>query len=399
MKKVYKNIFASALPQLVNIISNFILPGLIVLKFGSEINGLVSTTKTIVSYISIVGAGIATAVTQSLYAPVAKKNTEEIKGMLHAANNMFVKYGIMYCVITLVVSFLYPLWVSSGVNYITIALLLIVMSVSGASEFFVTGRCRALLYANQRVYICNVIQAISLFTSLIVAIVMLQLDVSIVWVQLAISLVYIVRAGALLYYVNRMYPELRGYDSVPPIAQTVSKRNDVLILTLSGLAVTGSQSLILSILIGFEAASVYAIYNIVFSGLQSICANVNTAVTPYLGREISLHNDQKAIYIYDIIEFGFTTVVTFVFCVATFMIVPFIRLYTMGADINYIYKDFAIIFAFASMFYILKMPGNTAINAAGHFRETRTRAIAEAAICIVVGVVMTLYLGQIGVLI
>lgn len=74
MKKVLKNIMASALPQIMNIITNLILPSLIILKFGSEINGLVSSIKSIVSYISIVGAGIATATTQALYEPVAKKD-------------------------------------------------------------------------------------------------------------------------------------------------------------------------------------------------------------------------------------------------------------------------------------------------------------------------------------
>ncbi len=41
MKKVLKNIFASALPQIMNIITNLILPSMIILRFGSEINGLI----------------------------------------------------------------------------------------------------------------------------------------------------------------------------------------------------------------------------------------------------------------------------------------------------------------------------------------------------------------------
>lgn len=66
MKKVLKNIFASALPQIMNIITNLILPSMIILRFGSEINGLISSIKVIISYVSIVGAGIATATTQRL---------------------------------------------------------------------------------------------------------------------------------------------------------------------------------------------------------------------------------------------------------------------------------------------------------------------------------------------
>ena len=47
MKKVLKNIFASALPQIMNIITNLILPSMIILKFGSEINGLISSIKVL----------------------------------------------------------------------------------------------------------------------------------------------------------------------------------------------------------------------------------------------------------------------------------------------------------------------------------------------------------------
>mgnify|MGYP004604840565 CR=1 FL=1 len=64
MNKVLKNILASALPQIMNIITNLILPTLIISRFGSEVNGLVSSTNVIVSYISIYGEGIDTSLTQ-----------------------------------------------------------------------------------------------------------------------------------------------------------------------------------------------------------------------------------------------------------------------------------------------------------------------------------------------
>ena len=59
LSSVNKNILSSLLPQIVNIASNLILPALIISTFGSQINGLISSTKSIVGYISLVGAGIA----------------------------------------------------------------------------------------------------------------------------------------------------------------------------------------------------------------------------------------------------------------------------------------------------------------------------------------------------
>ena len=208
MKKVLKNIFASALPQIMNIITNLILPSMIILRFGSEINGLISSIKVIISYVSIVGAGIATATTQRLYEPVAKKQTNVVRGMLNASNKMFNKFGTIYCGIVLIVAILYPLFIETNIEYITIVLLMLAMSISGASEFFAIGRCRSLLYADQKTYVCTLAQAASIFLSLLIALLMLKLNMNIIFIQLAISLVYVFRAAFLIGYINKNYPEL-----------------------------------------------------------------------------------------------------------------------------------------------------------------------------------------------
>lgn len=397
MKKVWKNILTSALPQIMNIITNLILPTMIIGRFGSEVNGLVSSTKMLISYISIVGAGIATAVTQALYVPVAKGDAGTVRGMLCAANKMFNKWGGVYCIIAVVVAVIYPFTLTTDITYGTIVLLMIVMSVSGASEFFAIGRCRALLYANQKTYVCTGIQALSLLGSLLLALLMLKLNMSIVMVQFAISAVYVLRAVFLTGYVKKNFPELRNYKKEAPINAAIEKRSDAMIHQISGLAVTGSQTTILTICVGLNAASIYSVYNIVFSGLQSICANLSMAVTPFIGRELALNNRERLIKMYDVIEFAFFSLVAFVYSVAMIMIIPFIEVYTKGADINYIYPIFAIIFTLSSAFYILKMPSNSLINISGHFKETRWRAILEASLTVGLGILLTYFMGINGV--
>ena len=399
MKKVWKIVFASALPQIMNIISNLILPSLIIAKFGSEINGLVTSTKTIISYISIVGAGIATATTQALYDPVARKDILRIKGMLHAASDMFNRFGIVYCIIAGIVAFIFPFSLNTTIEYFTIVILMIVMSVSGASEFFAIGRCRSLLYANQKTYVCTIIQAISIAGSLLLALVMLKLNANIVLVQFSISFVYVIRAFFLTGYVKKNYPELSDYKKVPPIKAAVEKRKDAMIHQLSGLAVTGSQTMILTVVVGLQAASIYSVYNIVFSGLQSICANLSTAVTPFIGRELALKNKSRMLMMYDYIEFAFFNLVSFIYSVAMLMIVPFVSIYTKHADISYIYLSFATIFVYASAFYILKMPSNSLINISGQFKETRWRAIFEGILTVGGGILLTMLVGLNGVVI
>ena len=399
MKKLFKNIFASALPQIMNLITNLILPSYMIFRFGSEINGLVSSIKTIITYISIVGAGIATATTQSLYEPVAKKDTERIKGMLKATNMMFNKYGIIFCIIAFIVAFIYPFIIKSDLEYIIMVLLMIVMSLSGMSEFFAIGRCRSLLYANQKTYVCTTIQGLSILLSLILAIVLLKLNVNVVLVQLSISIVYVFRAIFLTRYIKKNYPELSDYKKSEPIYSATAKRKDAMIHQVSGLAVLNSQTILLSIFVGLNAVSVYSVYNIVFAGIQSLFSNLSTAITPYLGKEYALKNDNRINKMYDIVELVFFNMVAFAFSISMILIVPFVKLYTNGADINYEYPVFAIIFSFVISFYILKMPGNALINASGFFKETKWCAILEGTFTVVFGAIFTYIFGLEGVVI
>lgn len=398
MKKVYKNVISSALPQIMNIISNLILPGMIISQFGSEINGLVASTKTIVSYISLVGAGIATAVTQALYQPVAAGDDKTVKGMLHSANNMFNRYGCIFLAITFTVSIVYPIAIRSDIPYSTVMLLLIVMSISGASEFFAIGRCRALLYAHQKVYVCSLIQALSLLLSLALAVLLLQLDVGIIAVQFAISSVYVMRGFFLTGYIRARYPQYVKYRNEEQIPAAIEKRKDAMVHQLAGLAVTGSQSIILTLLVDLNAASVYAVYNVVLYGIRNICSNLCTAITPYLGKNLALKKEEALRSNYNIVELVFFYFVTFVLTVTLLMIIPFVTLYTRGADISYVFPQFAFLFVISSAFYIFKLPGTALINVAGHFKETKWRAIIEAAISVVLSVIFTLLWGMYGVL-
>lgn len=399
MKKVTKNLISSVLPQIINIISNLILPGLIITQFGSEINGLISTTKTIISYISLVGAGIATSVTQALYLPVANKDEKTVKGMLNAANKMFNHYGLVYILITCVVAVIYPIVIKSNISDGVIIGLLLVMSLSGASEFFAIGRCRALLYADQKVYICSIVQAASLLISLILAVIMLKLNAGIIIVQFTISFVYVLRGLFLTTYVKKIYPQYMKYKREEPVNSAIAKRNDAMVHQLTGLAVTGSQAVILTFFVNLQSASIYSVYNIVISGIKLVCSNLWTALTPFLGKKYALQQQVQLRNIYNIMECLFFYMVTFILSVTGVMLVPFISIYTKDADMNYVFPLFAFLFVISAAFYILKLPGIALVNAAGHFKETKWRAVLEAIICVVISMSFTMIIGKEGVLI
>lgn len=397
-KSVLKNVVSSILPQAINILTNFVLPPLIIASFGSATNGLVSTIKQVIAYVALVGAGISTAATQSLYEPIAKKDYVRVSGMIRSIDRMFCRVGYVYLAIVAVLALIYPAIIDSSLPYFSTSLLIVIMSFSGASDFFVAGKYRTLLYADRKMYVQAIIQATGLLAGLFCAIVIIKLGGSIIPVQLAISSLYAVRILGMHVYINRKLPQY-VQKNVPYVDEAVAKRNDAMIHQFTGLAVTGSQTLVISSFVGLEAASIYAVYNTVFSGLLSISSQVSTAVAPFFGKNYAMHQEKALNRQYDIVEFIFNNGMAFILGVASSMIIPFISLYTKGLDINYIDPVVGQLFVIVTFFNTARLPAQQIINVAGHFRETRSRAIIEAVSCLLFQLIFVHFLGLRGVLI
>lgn len=176
-KKVFTNVGGSLVMQAVNILTNLILPPLLISVYGSQVNGLISTVTQIISYISLVGAGLSTSIIQSLYKPLAENNHNKVSGMINAAGKMFNKVGIIFVTCALITSILYPLLVHSEMSYVYMTILMLVMSISGAMEFFATGRYRSLLYADRKIYVYSLIQSLCLLISTALAVLCVKLRI------------------------------------------------------------------------------------------------------------------------------------------------------------------------------------------------------------------------------
>ena len=86
------------------------------------------------------------------------------------------------------------------------------------------------------------------------------------------------------------------------------------------------------------------------------------------------------------------------FSTAAIIISPFVLIYTKGVtDVQYLRPAFGLIMLIAELFYCIRMPYQSAVYAAGHFRQTRNGAIMEAALNIVLSVILVSRYGLIGV--
>src|SRR5699024_5583613 len=105
-------------------ISGIILPRLILVQYGSEVNGLVSSIAQFLSVITFLDLGVGSVVQSALYRPLAKNDTQQISEVLKSARNYFRKiaYVLIFYVILLVI--FYPKIVNAiSLDYLSTAML------------------------------------------------------------------------------------------------------------------------------------------------------------------------------------------------------------------------------------------------------------------------------------
>lgn len=393
-----KNIFVNFGYQVVNTVVNIVVPPLIIGCFGSAINGLISTIKQIISYIQLVGAGISESTVVSLYKPLSEKDHKKTSSIYNAVGKTFNRAGFLFSIISILIAFIYPLFISDQLPYIFIVEIILVLSISGLSEFLFIGKYRSLLIADQKLYIVNLAQIFGAIISTAITIIMILADMNIVLVQLATVLTYVCRIFVLHFYIKKHYKFLD--NKAIPDYSAVSKRKAATIHQVAGLVIFGSQTLFIANICGLAEASVYSVYNLVFTGINTILSTVSSAMLAGMGNLIASEGRNKVRVVFGIYEMLYYILTFTVYITAFVMIKPFISIYTSGAnDVEYVRTELIILFTLMGLINCLRTPGATMINAKGHYDETKNRALIEMTICLVGQFVFVWKLGIVGVLI
>lgn len=227
---------------------------------------------------------------------------------------------------------------------------------------------------------------------------LLQFNISVVFVKIAPILTLIIRSLILRIYIKRNYPNV-NYSVTPTTDLSVtSNRWDALLLQISINTSVSLPTIIISQVLGFKEANIYAVYSLVASAIISIVSALSSGIAPKMGLSLSQGKDIDSAYkIYDFIV---SIVIAVVFSTMAVMLIPFINLYTSVVDdVNYIYPLYGVLISVWAALYSYRIPLTAIINAAGIYRENRINNIVNIIIQVGAGIVGALIFGISGVLV
>ena len=400
-KKALMNTTTSLLLQFVTVISGFIVPRIIIGTYGSDVNGLTASITQFLGYIALFEAGVGGVVRAAMYKPLAHKDMTKLSGIVRATESFFRKIALIFVGYMLVLAAVFPILVNNSFDWMFTASLVVIIGISTFAQYYFGMTYTVLLYADQRRYVTSYLQIFTIILNAVLVVIFAKLGASIHWLKLGTAAVYVLRPIILNWYVKRGY---KLDKKVKPDTQAIKQRWDGLGHHIAYFVNLNADVVILTLVSKISSAfsvaevSVYTVYHAVVYGIVNITGSVSTGMEAGFGNMIAKGEKENLNKKFALYEFIYYTIVTVMFTCAGILILPFIKVYTSGiSDVNYIRPAFAYIIVCAYAAYAIRSPYNTLTLAAGHYKQTRNGAFAEAVINIVVSIICVFIWGIVGV--
>lgn len=389
------NIVASLGLQVVTIVSGFVLPKIILMYFGSNVNGLVASINQFLNYVTLLEGGIGSVLMASLYSPLYKKDTKKVSQIINAATHFFRNLSIIYVFYALVFALIYPIFIKTQFSYGYMVLLIVVLAMNLFFQYFLSISYRILLNADRKVSFVAIIQSIMILLNLIGMVILVRFFKDIVIIKAFSALVFMIQPIALYMYIKKQYKidKKDGKDK-----ETEKHRWDGLGINTAFFIHSNTDIVILTIFTSLSDVSIYSVYFLVVKALKTIVSSVSSAIAPSFGRALAGQDEEKINQSFNLFEFGICTVTVVLFTCGMILVTPFIDVYTQGvSDANYHQTVFGILLMLSEMIYCYRDPYVVAAYSAGHIKQVSKYAYFEAAINIFISVILASRFGIIGV--
>lgn len=398
-KKFLYNSIGAAILQVVNMFAGLVLSRVVLFYFGSEINGLVTSLAQFVFYFTLVEAGISESVVFSLYKPLADKDTNRISSIVVAARHYFNKTGCVFLGLVTLLAFASPLFIKTELlQRYEIFILTFIIGMSGILDFFVMAKYRALLTADQRIYVLSFASVLSNILNVFIIALLSYLGFSIVTVRFFAIFSVLLRSFILYFYVKKRYVFLNFRAESDNSA--LAMRWNAFYLQMLGAFQRVVPILLATLFTSLKDVSVYSVYLLIISGVKSILSIFESGLPAAFGEVLAKREDdtlKKAVNEFECLYYALISVI---YTTAVFLILPFISLYTKGInDVQYVDKWLALLFILDGFFYNMKTPQGMLVISAGLYKQTKFQTTAQALIILLGGLIFSPKMGLYGILI
>jgi len=393
--KLSINTIVSLINQLTIIICGFVLPRMFLVSYGSAVNGLQASITQFLGFIALCELGVGAVVKSTLYKPLAQKNEEEISKIFCSSERFFRKLGWILLFYTVALMLLYPFLAKNEFSFLYTTSLILIISLSAFARYFLGMTYRLLLSADQLDFIPIGLHIIALILNTIVCVILMKCGFGIHLVKLISAIIYIAQPICLAIYVHKHY---KINHKLKLISEPIKQKWNGLAQHLASFVLNGTPIAILTIFTSLKEVSIYTVYNLVTTGIKQFVMALTTGTQATFGNMLANNETENLNKAFTKFEWIMHTLTTLTFGLTGILIIPFVKIYTNGiTDVNYIVPLFAYLFTIGFALHSIRLPYNTIILAAEHYKQTQNSAIIEMSINLTLSIVLVFNYGLIGI--
>lgn len=304
--KSVRNVLYAFISHGITSIVTFITRTIFIYMLGKEYLGLNGLFSDILILLSLAELGIGTAITYSMYKPIAENDKKKIAALLKLYKKV---YQIIGCLVTIIGISLIPFlrFFISDIEYISnvnIIYLLYLMNTT-LSYFFVYKK--SILIANQDMHIISKIQTIINILQNVIQVIILILFKNFIY-YLIVQVIFGVLNNLLVsIHVDKHFPYLKEYENEKVDEFTKKEILKSVIgmffSKVSSAIVTSTDNILISKYVSTIVLGYYSNYTLFITFIRQIFNKVFESITGSVGNLLATESNKKSNEVFELIYF------------------------------------------------------------------------------------------------
>lgn len=369
---------------------------LFISKYGVAVNGLKQTGTQLLSYLSLIEAGIGASYVYNMYSPIASGDYKKISELYAGFKKSIHIAVVEMLLVALLISFVYPIFINdSSMTYMFMVSIFALLSIKSILPYLISYVPKYMIIAKEHRYKTELIAGVTnaiIYISEIILITKTTISIQL----LLMVCICISFFSGIVYYMSmkKLYSNKISKHVIPDVSpKRMSK--DVLAHNISGLIFNSTDNVIISILSSLKNVTIYSNYNLIVNQVSAIFQSVYDGVTASLGIKI-INKDSNSYSVFrEMLSFTLF-VASFVATVFIVMINDFVTLW-VGRELI-VGKLNVFLFGFILYCGILMPCINSARNACGLYKESKNFTIFQAALNLTITLILVPRMGLTGAL-
>lgn len=399
-KRAAKNIIWGLFYRFSTILLSFLVRTILIHTLGAAYLGLNSLFTSVLRILSLADLGFGTAITYSMYKPVAENDVPVVCALLKLYRKIFHIIGIaIFAVGLALMPFLDNLIAGSVPADVNLYSLFLVYLLNTSASYLFSAYKASILTAHQRNDIPSMVSmAANLIKNSIQILILLTIRSYFCFVVI-LPFTTIFTNLVTAYFAGKYYPQYSCCGQVEKgmQKQIIQKALALLSVKITGLIYNSVDSVVISGFLGLVTLAKYNNYYYVMDSVIAVIAVIYSSMMSTVGNSIVTETPEKNYK--DYMNLSFINAWLVGWCTACLYCLyqPFIRLWA-GEDLLF-GKGVVICFCLYFYVYQLKAVQSTYKDAAGLWKEDMWRSYAANLFNLVTNVVLVQWIGVYGILV